>query len=73
MAMEIRIELQDDDLIASVLDARKQADPTVSRTKLIEEVLRDWASKQLHTATLIVRVAGRHGDEVESKRGRSGG
>lgn len=70
--MELRIELSDDDLIAAVLAARKHADPSVSRTALVEQVLREWARKELHTATVIVRLAGSNAVELDPKR-RAGG
>lgn len=55
--VEIRIEVPLDE--TRVLDGVCQATGR-SRTDVVREILREWSDKQLHVATIVCRVAGRH-------------
>lgn len=70
--LELRVDLDEDHPAIAVMDAIAQADPSQSRSSITRRVLEDWARKELHRASLIVRVAGRHGSAAESSR-RGGG
>lgn len=54
---ELRVELPADEL--AVLDGHCQATGR-SRTEVLRGLLREWSERELHRATVIVRVAGRN-------------
>lgn len=63
---ELRVEVPRDEL--SVLDGYCSATGR-DRTDVLRQVLREWSEKQLHVATVIVRVAG--GNPPQSERDRT--
>lgn len=69
---ELRIDLDNDHPALAVLDAIVQADPAQSRSSIVRRVLREWAERELHRATLIVRVAWHNAVEPETGRKRGG-
>lgn len=55
--VEIRIEVFAEE--TRVLDGVCQATGR-SRTDVMREIIREWSDRQLHIATVVCRVAGRH-------------
>jgi hypothetical protein len=70
--IELRVDLDPDHPALAVMDAIVQHDPAQSRASIVRQVLSEWAERELHRATVIVRVAGRYGDRAESGRHRGG-
>lgn len=62
---EIRIEVPVEETY--VLDGVCQATGK-NRTEVVRELLRDWSEKQLHVATIVVRMAGRNPTSPEKAR-----
>lgn len=70
--VELRVEVDEMHPFLAVADAICQADPAESRASITRRVLAEWAVRELHRATLVVRVAGRHGNGQEPGRKRAG-
>jgi hypothetical protein len=70
--IELQVDLDHDHPALAVMDAIVQADPSQSRSAIVRRVLREWAEREIHRATVIVRVAGRSGSAAESGRNRGG-
>ena len=74
MAMELRIEFEDDDNTVAVIDAIQHGEPGESRTSIVRRWLRERAELELKRAQRIVRVTGQDGNPaaVELDRRRVG-
>lgn len=62
---ELRVEVPREEL--AVLDGYCSATGR-DRSDLVRQVLREWSDKQLHIATIVVRVAGGNPPQSEGNR-----
>lgn len=67
--VELRIELDPDDL--AVVDGFVNATGG-SRTDVVRQLIREWASRKIHEAIVICRVAGVNPADPEPCRERMG-
>ena len=68
------VELRGEVLRASVdiMDAIVQATPGSSRTSLLRQIIAEWAAREVHKSTLVLRVANSNGNGPEADRNRTG-
>lgn len=67
--VELRVDLDADHPAIAVMDAIVQAtQQRESRSSITRRVLAEWAEREIHRATLIVRIAGVNGTASAQER-----
>lgn len=54
----------------NIMDAIVQANPGMSRASLLRQIIAEWAAREVHKASLVMRLAGNNGNGPDADRQR---